>query len=193
MSRPVRAFVGLGSNLDRPLEQVRAAVTALSTLRATRVVKASSFYRSPPMGPQDQPYFVNAVAVIDTGLSARALLEQLQALEVRAGRERGRRWGERVLDLDLLLYGAQQSTDPVLRLPHPGIARRAFVLVPLQEVAPRLAIPGLGPVSTLRAAVDCSRLQVLRNGRWRRLSPAVGGQTIQAVDKIQVRPPRRQP
>ncbi|MGR8919424.1 MAG: 2-amino-4-hydroxy-6-hydroxymethyldihydropteridine diphosphokinase [Gammaproteobacteria bacterium] len=157
MSRRVTAYVGLGSNLDEPAEQLRAALVALRQLPETRLVAESALYGNPPMGPQDQPDYVNAVAALETGLDARALLAELQAIERARGRVRdGKRWGPRVLDLDLLLYGAEVIAVEGLTVPHPGIAERAFVLVPLAEIAPGLTLPTLGPLDALLAAVDRS-------------------------------------
>jgi 2-amino-4-hydroxy-6-hydroxymethyldihydropteridine diphosphokinase len=149
-----RAFVGLGSNLDDPTGQVRRALLELAQLAESRLLRHSGLYRSPPMGPQDQPPYVNAVAMLQTALAPLELLDALQALERAHGRRRTTRWGPRTLDLDLLLYGDLQIEHPRLRVPHPGMAQRAFVLVPMAEIAPDLEIPGLG---VLRAvAVDGS-------------------------------------
>ena len=152
---PVRAYVGLGSNLDDPVAQVRSALDELGELPHTLRVAQSSLYRSPPMGPAGQPDYVNAVAVLDTGLEPRALLRELQAIEARHGRVRGaERWGPRTLDLDLLVYGDWCSSDPGLTVPHPGIGERPFVLWPLLEVAPGLRVPGLGVVRDLVRGLD---------------------------------------
>lgn len=141
----IRAYVGLGSNLADPLEQVRLALIALSGIPATRCASYSSFYLSPPMGTVDQPDYINAVAALDTSLPARDLLRHLQAIELRQGRVRtSERWGPRTLDLDLLLYGNEQFHDEVLTIPHPRLCERNFVLYPLYEIAPELTIPGAG-------------------------------------------------
>jgi 2-amino-4-hydroxy-6-hydroxymethyldihydropteridine diphosphokinase len=148
----VTAYVGLGSNLDDPGAHVLRALEDLAALRQTRCLARSSLYRSPPMGPSDQPDYINAVAVLQTGLSARRLLEDLLEIERRHGRLRnGERWGPRTLDLDLLVYGEVCMDQPGLRVPHPGIAQRSFVVFPLAEVAPGLLIPGLGAVEELVA------------------------------------------
>ena len=145
-----RAYVGLGANLDQPAVHVRTALVELSELPETVRVGHSRLYRSPPMGPADQPDYVNAVAVLDTGLAPRDLLRGLQAIEARHGRVRGQeRWGPRTLDLDLLIFGEWRSADPALTVPHPGIADRPFVLWPLLEVAPDLRVPGLSTVRDL--------------------------------------------
>ncbi len=145
------AWIGLGSNVGGPADRVRDAMDALDRMRGTHLLARSSLYGSAPMGPQDQPPFVNAVAGVETRLSAAALLAELQAIERDAGRERGggQRWGPRRLDLDLLVYGMERSDDPALTLPHPGAATRAFVLVPWAEVAPETPIPGAGRVGEL--------------------------------------------
>lgn len=132
------AYIGLGSNLESPIEQVREALNELATLPLSRLVAASSLYASRPVGPQDQPDFVNAVAALETRLSPLALLDQLQALEQQHRRRRQHHWGPRTLDLDLLLYANDQIDSKRLRVPHPQMTARAFVLVPLAEIAPTL-------------------------------------------------------
>ncbi len=149
----VRAYIGLGSNLADPAAQVRAALASLGRLPDSALVSHSALYHNPPMGPAVQPYYVNAVAALDTRLQPLALLDALQDIEARQGRVRGgERWGPRIIDLDLLLYGGACIDHPRLQVPHAGLAERAFVLVPLQELAPDLDIPGLGPVAALAAA-----------------------------------------
>lgn len=140
MSANVTAYVGLGSNLDTPIQQVSRALEELDALPLTRCVAASSLYASRPVGPQDQPDFVNAVARLDTRLSPLALLDQLQALEQRHRRQRLRHWGPRTLDLDLLLYADTTLRHPRLNVPHHEMHRRHFVLVPLSEIAPELQV-----------------------------------------------------
>lgn len=142
----VRAYVGLGSNLNDPVAQVRAGLADLQALPATRLVAASSLYRSHPMGPQDQPDYINAVVCLDTALAPEPLLASLQRIERAHHRQRQRHWGPRTLDLDLLLYGDQVSDDVSLCVPHPGITERNFVVVPLLEIEPDLVIPGHGPL-----------------------------------------------
>ncbi len=148
------AYVGLGSNLADPQNQVRQALAALDRLAATRLLAASALYVTAPVGPQDQPDFVNAVARLSTQLSPMELLAALLTIEAAQGRRRdGTRWGPRTLDLDLLLHGNVELDLPGLRLPHPEIYRRAFVLVPLADVAPlRLPIPGQGTLGELLRA-----------------------------------------
>lgn len=138
----LRAYIGLGSNLDQPVEQVRRALDELNHLPLTRLVSASPLYCSSPIGPQDQDDFINAAAAVDTQLSPLALLDQLQALEQRHRRQRERRWGPRTLDLDLLLFDQLDFDHPRLRLPHPEISARRFVLCPLQDIAPQLTLFG---------------------------------------------------
>ena len=161
MSRPVIAFVGIGSNLDGPERRVRLAVRALSDLPDTGLVALSSWYRNPPMGPADQPHYLNGVAALETTLPVRDLFGRMQAIESEHGRRRDRRWGARTLDLDLLAYGDLRLDDPDLVLPHPGLAERAFVLVPLAEIAPDAVIPGLGLVQPLRDALNPASRQVM--------------------------------
>ena len=146
----MRVYIGLGSNLDDPKRQVRKALQALTGLPGSTLCRYSSLYRSPPMGPQDQPDYINAVAELETGLSAAELLSLLQAIENQQGRVRGAaRWGPRTLDLDILIYGQAQIKAPKLTVPHPGIAERPFVLYPLAEIAPDLEIPGCGALQEL--------------------------------------------
>lgn len=140
----VRAYVALGSNLGDPLATVQAAFGALRTLPDTVLVVASSLFRSAPVDLKNQPDFINAVAALDTRLAAEALLEELFAIEARFGRRRDFRHAPRTLDLDLLLYGDETRATPRLTLPHPRMHERAFVLLPLSEIAPDASIPGRG-------------------------------------------------
>jgi 2-amino-4-hydroxy-6-hydroxymethyldihydropteridine diphosphokinase len=158
---PVRAYVGLGSNLDDPGAQLRAALSSLANLPRTRLSRASRLYRTPPWGRLDQPEFVNAVAELETELTPQELLAALQQIERSAGRERVERWGPRVLDLDLLLHGQRQLDLPGLHLPHPHLHERAFVLMPLVELVPDVVVPGRGRVADLLAAVDCRGIEAL--------------------------------
>ncbi len=159
---PVRAWVGIGANLEDPRRQVETALGELAALPSTRLVTASSRYRTPPMGPPDQPDYVNAVAELETALAPLALLDELQRIESAHLRQRGaERWGPRTLDLDLLLYGDARLDLPRLTVPHPGIADRAFVLVPLAEIAPDLSIPGLGPLRRLVEKVSAAGMEKL--------------------------------
>lgn len=160
--RWVPAYVALGSNLDGPRAQVERAMVALHELPETRFVLRSSLYRSRPLGPVAQPDFVNAVAGLLTRLDPQALLSRLKTLEAQLGRERPVvRWGPRRIDLDLLVHGDARSAAADLQLPHPGIAERPFVLVPLAEFAPDLVVPGVGRVRDLRARVDSADLERL--------------------------------
>ncbi len=138
------AFVGLGANLGEPRRQVEQAFRDLDAMPHTRLVKSSSLYRTRPVGYAAQPPFVNAVAQLETALSAERLLAELQAIEVRHGRERSFANAPRTLDLDLLLFGDAVMDGEELKLPHPRMHERAFVLVPLLEIAPQASIPGLG-------------------------------------------------
>ncbi len=134
-------YIGLGSNLDAPQQQVVRALEELATVPETRLLAHSSLYRSAPMGPADQPDYINAVALLETTLEAHSLLDKLQALEQLHQRVRLERWGPRTLDLDLLLYGDEQIQSPRLSVPHPGMAERNFVLWPLNEISPELHLP----------------------------------------------------
>lgn len=164
MSHPATttAYIGLGSNLSEPLLQLKNARLAISTLAQVKELAFSSFYHSPPMGPQDQPDYVNAVMAIATDLAAPDLLRCLQKIEQEQGRVRtGARWSARTLDLDLLLYGNQQINYPDLIVPHIGIRERAFVLYPLQEIAPNLVLPALGNINQLVASCPLAGLKKL--------------------------------
>jgi 2-amino-4-hydroxy-6-hydroxymethyldihydropteridine diphosphokinase len=158
------AYVGIGSNLDQPADQVQRALRALSGLPQTRLVLQSSLYGSKPMGPATQPDFVNAVAGLLTQLDMAAFFGALRALESALGREPPRvRWGPRRIDLDLLLFDAERLDGADLTLPHPGIVQRNFVLYPLLEVAPELTVPGRGRVAELAARVDAAGIWRLDN------------------------------
>jgi 2-amino-4-hydroxy-6-hydroxymethyldihydropteridine diphosphokinase len=148
------AYIGVGSNLDDPGAQVRRACAKLAELPSTRLVLTSPIYVSSPFGPVKQPDFANAVAGILTQLDPLALLAGLHSIEAAQGRPKEReRWGPRVIDLDVLVYGRERLADPRLTLPHPGIVERNFVLYPLADIAPDLDIPGLGRVIELKGRV----------------------------------------
>ncbi|ULU27652.1 2-amino-4-hydroxy-6-hydroxymethyldihydropteridine diphosphokinase [Dyella terrae] len=157
-----KGFVALGSNLGDARGQVLSALDALARLPQTRLLGRSSFYVTPPWGVLDQPDFINAVAHIDTALSPHDLLDALLDIERAAGRVRdGERWGPRTLDLDVLYLDGVAISDERLTLPHPRIADRAFVLLPLHDLAPDLVLPGQGRVADLLTHVDtagCERL-----------------------------------
>ncbi|MGH8738993.1 MAG: 2-amino-4-hydroxy-6-hydroxymethyldihydropteridine diphosphokinase [Burkholderiales bacterium] len=148
----VTAYVGLGSNLVRPREQVLAALDELDRLPQTHLVSHSRIYRSAPLGHEAQPDFVNAVARFDTELEPHRLLAELQAIEKRHGRERSFPDAPRTLDLDLLLYGDAVITSASLIVPHPRMHQRAFVLRPLAEICPSVSIPGRGTAEQLLRA-----------------------------------------
>lgn len=163
----VPAYVALGSNLAEPERQVRQAFERLAGLVDTLLLARSSLYRTRPMGPQDQPDFINAAAGLLTRLSATALLAQFKAIEHAMGRESPVvKWGPRVIDLDLLLHGsavveASAAAAAALVLPHPGIHERNFVLYPLAEIAPDAYIPGRGRVAELARRIGSDGLQRL--------------------------------
>ncbi|WP_201606300.1 2-amino-4-hydroxy-6-hydroxymethyldihydropteridine diphosphokinase [Psychrobacter immobilis] len=142
----VTCYVGLGSNLANelgsPTDHLQHALAVMRAHEQVREVSVSSFYASAPMGPQDQPDFVNAVVGFETTFAPYELLAFCQQLESMAKRARLRRWGERSLDVDILLYGEIQITDPTLTIPHAGLSERNFVLIPLRELAPNLTIAG---------------------------------------------------
>ncbi len=152
-------YIGLGSNLDGPAEQVRSAVRELGQLAQVRLCASSGLYRSPPMGGLDQPDYINAVVQVETDLEPEQLLHELQAIERQHGRKEQReRWASRTLDLDLLLWGQERFDSKALTLPHPGLHERAFVLAPLQELDADLEVPGRGTVSKLLRECKYSRV-----------------------------------
>jgi 2-amino-4-hydroxy-6-hydroxymethyldihydropteridine diphosphokinase len=143
------AYVGLGANMGEPRRQLEQALRELDEVPLTRVTSRSSLYRSAPLGYAGQPDFVNAVAQLETRLPAKGLLAELHAIEARHGRERSFANAPRTLDLDLLLFAGQRISEPDLTVPHPRMHERAFVLLPLVEIAPEAAIPGRGKASAL--------------------------------------------
>ena len=158
----VRALIGLGGNLGAVGERLDAAITSLDALPGIAVVARSRFYRTPPWGNVEQPDFVNAAIAVDTSLPAIELLDALLATERAFGRVRdGERWGPRTLDLDLLAYGDEVIDDDRLTVPHPRIAERAFVLLPLADIAGDVALPGVGRVRALLGAIDTSGCTLL--------------------------------
>ncbi|MGH8120405.1 MAG: 2-amino-4-hydroxy-6-hydroxymethyldihydropteridine diphosphokinase [Gammaproteobacteria bacterium] len=155
------AYIGLGSNLDDPESRIMSAILSISQFPGTTLLGRSSCYRSKPLGPQDQPEYINAVVQVDTSLGVEQLLEYLQGVENRQGRVRTQRWGPRTLDLDLLLFDDLVAMSDDLTLPHPEMHKRGFVLYPLHEIAPEIEIPGRGPVRDLLRGMDPSRVQKL--------------------------------
>lgn len=161
----VRAYIGLGSNLSSPLHQVRQAIAELAQIAQSRLCAVSRLYSSVPLGPADQPDYVNAVAAIDTRLSPLALLDALQHIEGQHGRVRGPvQWGPRTLDLDLLLYGNQQIDEERLIVPHPGLFERGFVLYPLTDIASDLLLPDGRSLQSVCASVSGEGLLPLSDG-----------------------------
>jgi 2-amino-4-hydroxy-6-hydroxymethyldihydropteridine diphosphokinase len=159
---PVIAYIGLGSNLAKPVAQITSARTAIASIAGVQELAFSSLYHSLPMGPQDQPDYVNAVMCVATDLLPMDLLHCLQNIENDHGRVRkGERWGARTLDLDVLIYGDQEIDLPDLTVPHIGLAERSFVLYPLFEIAPQLVVPGKGPIADLVAKCPLSGLRRL--------------------------------
>lgn len=158
----MKAWLGLGSNLQRPALQVGEAIKQLAASNGIDVLRTSSLYRTPPWGDEQQDDFVNAVVQIETRLDPLELLARLQSIEKTMGRSRGaRRWGPRIIDIDVLLYGNQQYKSDVLEVPHARMHERAFVLMPLVELEPGLEIPGLGVAQTLLDDLDCSGINRL--------------------------------
>lgn len=157
-----RCYIGLGSNQADPAEQLSRACEALQGLPDTQLIAVSRLYRSAPMGPQDQPSYLNAVAALDTRLTPLELLDALQAIEQAQGRERkAERWGPRTLDLDILLYGSEQIDLPRLQVPHYHMHARAFVLYPLAELCPDLQLPDGTKLQALLKKCPAEGLQPL--------------------------------
>ncbi len=150
---PVRAFLALGSNIGDKIANLDAALLAIAGLEDTRVVRVSRIYRTPPWGKTDQDWFANAVIEIETSLSPDALLDTVLAIEVQLGRVRRERWGPRVIDIDILSHGEVLSATERLKLPHPAMGERAFVLLPLAEIAPGYRVGGIG-ISDRLAQLD---------------------------------------
>jgi 2-amino-4-hydroxy-6-hydroxymethyldihydropteridine diphosphokinase len=157
----IRAYVALGSNLGNPVVTIDAAIEALAALRGSILKAMSSLYRTAPVGLKRQPDFINAVVALDTRLAAKELLDELFAVEIQFGRRRSVKNAPRTLDLDLLLFGDSVQSDPELTLPHPRMHERAFVLVPLAEIAPDAVIPGRGPVAALLETCLDQRIHAL--------------------------------
>lgn len=154
----IKVYIGLGSNLNDPESQLKKAIIALEIVPSTSVVKVSSFYKSKPVGPQDQPDYINAVVELDTELSVHVLLDYLHGIENEQGREREIKWGARTLDLDILLFGEEIIQDQRLVIPHVEMHKRGFVLVPLDEISPDCKIPGIGAVSSLLQQINTDDL-----------------------------------
>lgn len=156
MNAATVVFVGLGGNVGDAAATLRDALQALDGLPETRLLRASRLYRTPAWGVTSQPDFVNAVAMLETRRPPQTLLSDLLSIERAAGRDRsgGDRWGPRTLDLDLLLYGDALIDEPGLHVPHPHVHERAFVLVPLLEIAPEVVIPGVGPARESLIAME---------------------------------------
>ena len=156
-----KVFIGLGSNLLDPVKQLTKAIFSLSQLSETLVLNTSQFYGSTPLGPSDQPDFVNAVCLIETTFTPLELLRALKGIEMEQGRVKKRHWGERLIDLDILLFNDLELTSAVLTIPHRDMIFRDFVLIPLLEIAPDLIIPNKGSVRSLVLALQTSYLYPL--------------------------------
>lgn len=160
----VRCYISLGSNLEDPVYQVQTAIATLKTIPRSNLIRVSQLYSNPPMGPPDQPFYINAVASMDTQLSCEQLLQQLLQIETAQGRVRTANdvlWGPRVIDLDILLYGDAIINLPDLIIPHPGIAQRNFVLYPLAELDPNLKLPNNISLKSLLAKCSPAGLKAV--------------------------------
>jgi len=147
-----RVYIAIGSNLASPLEQVNAAIQAIGEIPDSRIMAVSSFYRTPPLGPQDQPDYLNAAVALETTLAPEALLDHTQRIELQQGRVRkAERWGPRTLDLDIMLFGDEVINTERLTVPHYDMKNRGFMLWPLVEIAPELLFPGNTPLRTYLA------------------------------------------
>ncbi len=155
------AYVAIGSNLGDPWARVHEAFERLAAIASTRLEVRSRLYATKPLGPQEQPDFINAAAGLLTRLPARKLLEAMLEIERAMGRQRGERWGPRIVDLDLIWQAGAPIAEPDLSVPHPGVSARNFVLYPLADIAPTMRIPGMGSVLEMRRAVGDAGLTVL--------------------------------
>lgn len=165
MATRTPAYVGLGSNLGDPERHVRTAIGELDALQGCTVTASSPLFRSAPVGPPGQDWYVNAVAAMEVELDPRELLSDLHTIEASHGRDRsGARWGPRTLDLDLLLYGELEIDEPGLQLPHPGLTKRNFVVYPLLLVAPDLVLPDGRPLSDVASGLDRKDLERMEDG-----------------------------
>ncbi|OUS10016.1 2-amino-4-hydroxy-6-hydroxymethyldihydropteridine diphosphokinase [Gammaproteobacteria bacterium 53_120_T64] len=167
---PARAYLGLGSNLNSPPRQIKAALKAIAKLPSTQLIRCAPWYQSLAVGPGSQPRYINTVVAIDTLLKPRALLQALQQIERQQGRKRIVRWGPRTLDLDILLYANQSLNTRRLQIPHPRLGERNFVVLPLADIAPELSLPDSTPLARLLA--NCSP-----EGIVRLVTTASGGRT----------------
>lgn len=156
------AYIGLGSNLDNPLEQIKQALVSINQMHLSQLEHASSFYRSRPWGKSDQPDFINAVAKIITGLKPLDLLSALQLIEKKQKRVRNVRWGARTLDLDVLLYDKITLNLLGLVIPHPRMLEREFVVYPLSEIAPDLQLPSGESLAAVKARLPMRGLTIYR-------------------------------
>ena len=152
------AYIGLGSNLNNPKQQIKDALIALNSTQDVKVVALSSLYQSKPIDDSEQPDYINAVCQVDTHLTALELLYVCQGIETKQHRVREKKWGARTIDLDIILYGVQVVASKQLIIPHPEMMNRAFVLIPLSELEPDLKVPVLGPLQALIDLIDTSEL-----------------------------------
>ncbi|MCB1826855.1 MAG: 2-amino-4-hydroxy-6-hydroxymethyldihydropteridine diphosphokinase [Coxiellaceae bacterium] len=156
------AYIGVGSNLDMPVLQVQEAIDRLRDVPGVVVCKVSQLYQSKPLGPKDQSDFINAVVKIETNLSAEELLNFLQRIEESQKRIRaGKRWGPRTIDLDILLFGDEKISTRSLKIPHPGLSQREFVVYPLAEIAPDLRLPSGETIDEIKAQCPVRGMTVL--------------------------------
>lgn len=160
----IECVIGLGANLDSPQQQILAACHQLQQAPHVLQFELSSLYSSSPMGPQDQPDYVNAVAIFNTDLAAHALLDLMQAIELQHGRVRAQHWGPRTLDLDLLFYGEERINDSRLIVPHPGILEREFVVIPLAEIRPNFLLPNKQTALHYAETLDLRELKAIHPG-----------------------------
>ena len=155
------AYIGLGSNMKSPKQQIKSAIKSIEEIAAIQVLSVSSLYKSKPIGPQNQDDYINAVAKIDTDLMPHELLECMQGIENEQGRIRKERWGPRTLDLDILMFGDEIIKDDKLTIPHSDIENRSFVLAPLAEIDFNCLIPGKGMVRDLLAIIGQDDLEII--------------------------------
>lgn len=154
-------YIGLGSNIEQPYLQIKKAMMALDNLSGTKVLSNSGYFTSKPMGPDDQPDYVNAVVEIQTTMDANELLQQCQLIEQQQGRKKNRHWGERTIDLDILLYAEQKIDTRDLTVPHPGICQRDFVYLPLLKINSEIEVPAKGMLHDIVQSAESQTLKKL--------------------------------
>lgn len=175
-----QVHIGLGSNIEQPYKQIADAIQSLNALSDTEVICDSGYYKSRPMGPKDQPDFINAVVELQTRLQPYELLSCCQKIEEKQGRVKKRHWGERSIDLDILLFADVEMKTEDLEIPHPGIIQRDFVYLPLLKVCPEIEIPGIGPLKNI--VLSKEKQSAVRNTDDRNISSEFDCQYVGKIE-----------